>query len=269
MQIIMTPTVDWLGTQARACSFRMLICSSFVNEGILEITDMVPPNASRTLVTRTDLRDFAVGASNLDTLCSLSSDGVSILSLNTLHAKVYIFDDAVALVTSANATHAGMKRNLECGLTTTDARVVRGLAKSLIKRTGEENRPVKMSLKDLEALYGHLDQIEVSVANRRRHGGHSAPSAGPIFSISNKEALLRGFTGWLRLTLDGVLRMPPEGFRMDDLLKACGSTAERRYPRNRHISEKLRQQLQILRDRGLVDFVSPGYYRPTMMVDVS
>ena len=45
-----------------------------------------------------------------------------IRSLNNLHAKIYIFDDSKALVTSANATNAGMWRNLECGLSTDDRR---------------------------------------------------------------------------------------------------------------------------------------------------
>ena len=121
MQIITTPTFDWLAEHARACNSRLLIGSPFVNDGILQLTDLVPKAASRTLVTRTDLRDFALGASSLDTLCSLSKDGVSIRSLHRLHAKIYVFDSSVALVTSANATRAGMWRNFECGLGITDS----------------------------------------------------------------------------------------------------------------------------------------------------
>jgi type II restriction enzyme len=33
------------------------------------------------------------------------------------------------------------------------------------------------------------------------------------------------------------------------------------YPQNRHVRQKIRQQLQVLRDRGYLDFVSRGYYR--------
>ena len=76
----------------RACNSRLLIGSPFVNDGILQLTDLVTKEASRTLVTRTDLRDFAMGASSLDTLCFLSKDGVSIRSLHGLHAKMYAFN---------------------------------------------------------------------------------------------------------------------------------------------------------------------------------
>ncbi|MDE1939805.1 MAG: hypothetical protein KGI68_12350, partial [Alphaproteobacteria bacterium] len=33
------------------------------------------------------------------------------------------------------------------------------------------------------------------------------------------------------------------------------------YPNNRHVKEKIRQQLQVLRDQGFLDFVSRGRYR--------
>ena len=33
------------------------------------------------------------------------------------------------------------------------------------------------------------------------------------------------------------------------------------YPNNHHVKQKIRQQLQVLRDNGYLDFVSRGYYR--------
>ena len=32
------------------------------------------------------------------------------------------------------------------------------------------------------------------------------------------------------------------------------------YPNNKHVKQKIRQQLQKLRDRGYLEFVSRGYY---------
>lgn len=34
-----------------------------------------------------------------------------------------------------------------------------------------------------------------------------------------------------------------------------------RHPKNNNIEAKIRQQLQILRDKGVIDFISPGHYR--------
>jgi type II restriction enzyme len=33
------------------------------------------------------------------------------------------------------------------------------------------------------------------------------------------------------------------------------------HPDNRHVRDKIRQQLQVLRNRGLIEFVKPGVYR--------
>jgi type II restriction enzyme len=33
------------------------------------------------------------------------------------------------------------------------------------------------------------------------------------------------------------------------------------YPENKNVKAKIRQQLQFLRDRGYLDFMSRGYYR--------
>ena len=36
-----------------------------------------------------------------------------------------------------------------------------------------------------------------------------------------------------------------------------------RHPDNKHVKDKIRQQLQILRDKGFLDFVRPGFYQMT------
>ncbi|MFH0815076.1 MAG: hypothetical protein V1902_03330 [Candidatus Falkowbacteria bacterium] len=37
----------------------------------------------------------------------------------------------------------------------------------------------------------------------------------------------------------------------------------KKHPCNKHIKDKIRQQLQFLRDKGYLDFVSYGHYRLT------
>ena len=240
----------------------MLVGSPYVNNGIIGLTDLLPKEASRTLVTRTDLRDFAVGSSSLDTLYALEKDGVSIRSLSNLHTKLYIFDDAVALVTSANATRSGLWRNHECGLATTDRRTVRSLARSLLRGLGAEVTPWLVKREDLEDMYIQLETIQVTVPKLTRIPAQ--PPSKPTFTISDRERFVGRFKGWQQLTVGGVLQMPESGFRLEDLLAICGPKAAKRYPRNQHVPAKLRQQLQFLRDKGVVEFVSPGFYRRTM-----
>ena len=92
-----------------------------------------------------------------------------------------------------------------------------------------------------------------------------APDAEPEFSVTNDSALLAGFRGWTNLTLRGVLALPPENFDLEDLVNVCEPLATLEYPKNRHVQAKIRQQLQILRGHGIVEFVNyQGVYRRTM-----
>jgi len=49
-------------------------------------------------------------------------------------------------------------------------------------------------------------------------------------------------------------------FQLDDVY-AFENVLSRLYPNNRHVRQKIRQQLQVLRDKGYIDFISRGYYR--------
>ena len=87
----------------------------------------------------------------------------------------------------------------------------------------------------------------------------------PEFSVTDDATLLAGFRGWTNLTLRGVLALPPGDFVLEDLVKILEPLATLEYPKNRHVQAKIRQQLQILREHGVVDFVNyQGVYRRTM-----
>jgi type II restriction enzyme len=60
--------------------------------------------------------------------------------------------------------------------------------------------------------------------------------------------------------MEGVSRINADAFTMDQVFSACRSLVAARYPNNRHVREKLRQQMQRLRDLGLVRFLGAGRY---------
>ncbi len=267
MEVVTTPTSDWLAERISSCTSRVLIGSPFVNDGILSLTSLMPENVRRLLITRTNLRDFAMGASNPGTLCKLAKDGVEVRSLIDLHAKLYVFDDKWALVTSANATHSGMRRNIECGLASQDRRVVNRLARSLLKGLGADSPPRRMRLKELEALQAQAKIVKTTVRFPQIKASMEESIAEATFSISDPSAFLQSHSGWLRLTLRGVLAMPEDNFQLEQLIAECQDEASRRYPRNQHVEAKLRQQLRLLRGKGIIEFLAPdqpGHYKRTM-----
>lgn len=67
------------------------------------------------------------------------------------------------------------------------------------------------------------------------------------------------FRGWLADILTCVERLFST-FTLDDMY-AFEEELSRKHPENHNIRPKIRQQLQLLRDLGLVKFVSPGVYQ--------
>ena len=66
--------------------------------------------------------------------------------------------------------------------------------------------------------------------------------------------------GWLLDVLRCVNAIRNECFTLDEVYAFAGTLAER-YPNNKNIRPKIRQQLQYLRDRGFLEFLGRGKYR--------
>ncbi|MGC9954097.1 MAG: DpnI domain-containing protein [Rhizomicrobium sp.] len=66
--------------------------------------------------------------------------------------------------------------------------------------------------------------------------------------------------GWLIEVMNCVELIGKQEFVLDDVY-AFEQRLCQIYPNNHHVKQKIRQQLQVLRDRGYLDFVSRGFYR--------
>ena len=66
--------------------------------------------------------------------------------------------------------------------------------------------------------------------------------------------------GWLLDTLNCVNSIRSDTFTLDDMY-AYELVLSQKHPNNRHVKDKIRQQLQMLRDKGYIEFVSRGHYR--------
>jgi type II restriction enzyme len=66
--------------------------------------------------------------------------------------------------------------------------------------------------------------------------------------------------GWLIEVMHCVEALGKSEFRIDDVY-AQETQLKELYQANKHVREKIRQQLQVLRDRGYLDFVSRENYR--------
>lgn len=258
--IVVTPTDAWLAGVVLNCRSSLRVASPFVNSYLPERLGDLRAEVKLELLTRTRLEDFAGGASSLDAVVELSRRAGGILSTPSLHAKVYLADEHVALITSANATHAGMRRNRECGFETKETQWLRELAAQFKSGFGDKNAPSRWSERELEGLREPVELLRkrraAQVPGLTPHAEEDAPS----ISRDDFENLAPTLTGWLRMTFEGVLALDRASFTLDQIYREVERVASRRYPANRHRREKLRQQLQRLRDMGLIRFTGKGNY---------
>lgn len=107
---------------------------------------------------------------------------------------------------------------------------------------------------------------------------NALPSNGRIFIIKDErivdeEQVLKSYAkttslrtdniknrGWLMDTLKCVDAIEGEAFSLDDIY-AFENVLKSVHPDNNFIKDKLRQQLQVLRDKGIIEFLGRGHYR--------
>ena len=66
--------------------------------------------------------------------------------------------------------------------------------------------------------------------------------------------------GWMMDVLKCINQIPTEQFTLKEIY-AFEKILIDRYPKNKNVREKIRQQLQILRDKGVIEFIDRGLYR--------
>jgi hypothetical protein len=162
--------------------------SSSLNHELRVVTPFLQLNAvqglvtkklrSLSLITRFNLDDLCAGVSSLDALAWLLKQGAAIRGIQNLHAKAYVFDDARAIVTSANLTTAALVRNHELGFVTTDAPLI-AECRAYFDRLWIQGRPLDSAL---------LSQMQSAIDQARRIGG-GVPSRTNLGDLGAKIGL--------------------------------------------------------------------------------
>lgn len=66
--------------------------------------------------------------------------------------------------------------------------------------------------------------------------------------------------GWLMDVLSCVNQIPTREFTAKEIY-AFERILSEKHPNNKHVKDKIRQQLQVLREKGILEFISRGIYR--------
>ena len=96
-------------------------------------------------------------------------------------------------------------------------------------------------------------------------GGAPVPKESVLAQANAAELLALGDVsgrGWLMDVLNCVNRVPSREFTLGEMY-AFEAWLRDRHPKNENIRPKIRQQLQLLRDKGFIEFLGRGMYRKT------
>jgi len=98
-----------LTSAIKSSSDELIICSAFVKEkAINHLLKNIPSHVSVTIVARWAKQDLTLGASDLEVYKWCQNNGYRFGINSNLHAKLYLVDQSLIFLGSANLTHRGL-----------------------------------------------------------------------------------------------------------------------------------------------------------------
>jgi phosphatidylserine/phosphatidylglycerophosphate/cardiolipin synthase-like enzyme len=209
------------------------------------------------------LAHFHTGASDLEALSVLKNDNCRLKNVHNLHAKLFIIDNA-AIITSGNLTPGGLRNNLEYGILTTD-KIVDEIKTDYLKIFNNPEYP-EITLD----IISKAKAILLSVPKERQKR-IKVTDKSLFEEIINDEIIEERFEGGIQSIISNLSPWEKDVFGCLEKLGNDVFTLKEVYsyekylsilhPNNRTIKAKMRQQLQYLRDIGLIEFIRPGIYK--------
>jgi predicted Rdx family selenoprotein len=238
---------------------RVRIACPFIKQKPVEILlQHLPSSASINCLNSFKLAYFHQQVSDLGALSAIIKRQGTIKSLKYLHAKIYIFDDKKAIITSANLTEQALKRNYEYGVLIEEKSVVADIISDFDTLfASEEVSPVTPNLiSDAEKILAGVPKLPtIKFPKLNIEEPTTDDFSGGV------EIIVNTLTGWKKAVFLCLNKIESKVFTADAVY-AFENELRQEFPENNNIKDKIRQQLQYLRDLGLVEFLdNKGNYK--------
>jgi hypothetical protein len=236
------------------------ITSPFVKENICdEMLSVKQSNVKLELITSFKLGNIYSGALDIAAIEKIINDKGIVKNYSKLHSKIYLFDDKEVIISSGNLTNGGLVNNYEYGIYSNEKKIVSKVLNDFNllsdnKRTGELN------LSHLEKVKEILSKIPTSESVKFPNFNIESPeNIYDTLEIPN-QTISSTLKGWKLEVFKCVNAIPNQIFTLMEI-NQFENQLKLIYPNNEHITDKIRQQLQYLRDLGLIEFLGNGHYR--------
>lgn len=252
MKPLTTPWKDKFLELVRQSKKSIKITSPFVkNDVCAEMINAKSGSSKIDLITSFKLMSIYSGSLDVSAIENIIDSNGTVKNFPKLHSKIYLFDDAKAIITSGNLTYGGMVKNFEYGIYIDEKSIVKNIVDDFNSLSNDERTGVvkKSDLETVKNILSKIPSFEIET-----------PEENLDIIETSVEPILSSLAGWKLEVFRCANSIQKQIFTLNEINKYENHLRET-YPTNQHITDKIRQQLQYLRDLGLLEFLGGGKYK--------
>lgn len=265
IEIVKSPWQDLFVSLVRDAKKRIHLASPYIKSVTAKmiINNLPKRKLDVKYISSFKLEDFLRGSSDIEAFRIFDSNYIVVKNIQKLHAKLFIFDET-AIITSGNLTRNGMNFNIEYGV------MVNG---QLVKNIAEDFLDIWKNSECYRINSAILDRAEKIIKiSPKRYSGKIRLDERRFFNNAMRdpqtddlytggiESIVENLSAWEKEIFHCVDEIGTGIFKLSQVY-SFEVLLQSKFPRNHHIKDKIRQQLQNLRNIGLIEFVKPGIYR--------
>jgi hypothetical protein len=236
------------------------ITSPFVKKDICdELLNVKNESTKIELITSFKLMNIYTGSLDISAIQSIIDNNGIVKNFPKLHSKIYLFDDEKAIISSGNLTNGGLLKNYEYGILLDDRSILQKIT-SDYNFLSKDERTGSIKMSDLETVKEILTKMPKATSLNFPTFEIDIPEEKFDIFESSIEPIESSLRGWKLEVFKCVNLIPKQIFTLNDI-NSFENHFKSIYPNNLHISDKVRQQLQYLRDLGLLEFLGSGNYK--------
>lgn len=231
--------------------------SPFIKENICdEIISIKNEKTRINLITSFKILNLYSGSLDINGVEKLMNIDSTIKNYSRLHSKIYIFDNKRAIISSGNLTNGGLVNNYEYGIYLDEKSFVNKIVDDFESLSNNEiTGTIKLS--DIQTVRKILSKIPKST--KFQTPKFSFEKTHDVLKI-NTQNIASNLNGWKKQIFIILDKIEEQVFNLSDVYKFENELLVK-YPNNNNIKDKVRQQLQLLRDLSLIEFLGNGEYK--------
>jgi len=236
------------------------ITSPYIKQNICsDLLNCLGSSVKLELITSFKISSIHAGALDIDSLKNIINSSGIVRNYPRLHSKIYIFDNKKVVISSGNLTNGGLVYNYEYGVYSDDISFVSEVVSDFNSLVGDEKTGL-VKLDDIDLVREIIARLPKR--EKIRIPDIEIDSTGLSDDLIDipTQTIEDVLSGWKLEVFKCLSLIEKQVFSLEEINQYIPLLA-RSYPNNNHIPDKIRQQLQVLRDLGLIEFLGNGWYR--------